>query len=350
MKQLQSYKRIDTLDYVRGFALVGILLINIIAVLTIGDPIANTKDASYQRFLFLFVEGRFFTIFSFLFGVGFYLFMTRANAKGNNGYLLFFRRLLALFAIGYVHGLFLGGEVLREYAIYGFILLLCFKVKKQINIVIGLIGLAISCFFAIKALITLPLMLLGLAAGQYRFFERLTEKTKQIAIGTGILLLISIAGILYQYSQVPALPFPPIILGGTGDPDIEQTNHFLQIGIMIGPIISSVYVGVLILSLQSKFAQVLLHPLKLYGRMALTNYLGQTFILLAIGHLCHLFAQITYIQTLYLCVLVYVIQIFFSVIWMNFFTMGPMEWVWRIVTYWQVPQLRKNKKSYHVSL
>lgn len=61
-------KRIDELDYIRGFALLGIILVNILALLNIKIPDPNTVDASYQRFLYLFVEGRFFSIFSFLFG------------------------------------------------------------------------------------------------------------------------------------------------------------------------------------------------------------------------------------------------------------------------------------------
>ena len=61
-------KRIDELDYIRGFALLGIILVNILALLNINIPDPNTVDASYQRFLYLFVEGRFFSIFSFLFG------------------------------------------------------------------------------------------------------------------------------------------------------------------------------------------------------------------------------------------------------------------------------------------
>ena len=75
-------KRIDELDYIRGFALLGIILVNILALLNIKIPDPNTVDASYQRFLYLFVEGRFFSIFSFLFGVGFYIFISRAIAKG----------------------------------------------------------------------------------------------------------------------------------------------------------------------------------------------------------------------------------------------------------------------------
>ena len=90
-------KRIDELDYIRGFALLGIILVNILALLNIKIPDPNTVDASYQRFLYLFVEGRFFSIFSFLFGVGFYIFISRAIAKGKNGYVL--RRLVALFIL-----------------------------------------------------------------------------------------------------------------------------------------------------------------------------------------------------------------------------------------------------------
>ena len=74
-------KRIDELDYIRGFALLGIILVNILALLNIKIPDPNTVDASYQRFLYLFVEGRFFSIFSFLFGVGFYIFISRAIAR-----------------------------------------------------------------------------------------------------------------------------------------------------------------------------------------------------------------------------------------------------------------------------
>ena len=92
-------KRIDELDYIRGFALLGIILVNILALLNIKTPDPNTVDASYQRFLYLFVEGRFFSIFSFLFGVGFYIFISRAIAKGKNGYVLFFRRVVALFIL-----------------------------------------------------------------------------------------------------------------------------------------------------------------------------------------------------------------------------------------------------------
>lgn len=72
-------ERINEFDYIRGYALLGITLVN--ALLLVELPENHTIDTNYQRFLYLFVEGRFYTIFSFLFGVEFYIFLTRANSK-----------------------------------------------------------------------------------------------------------------------------------------------------------------------------------------------------------------------------------------------------------------------------
>ncbi|PGC59527.1 hypothetical protein COM24_03200 [Bacillus toyonensis] len=275
-------KRIDELDYIRGFALLGIILVNILALLNIKIPDPNTVDASYQRFLYLFVESRFFSIFSFLFGVGFYIFITRAIAKGKNGYVLFLRRVVALFIFGLIHYMFQPGEALTLYAICGLIVLPFYKAKKQVNLVIGLILTIAFSVMGIKELLPLGLILLGLAAGR-----------------------------------------------------------FLKIGVTVGPVISAFYVGALILLLQLKTVQTLLAPLKYYGRMALTNYIGQTAMILIAGSAFNFAGNLTYMQTLYVCIAIYAIQIVFSVIWMKIFKMGPLEWIWRVITYWTVTPLKK---------
>lgn len=131
MKEVIREKRIDELDYIRGFALLGIILVNILALLNIGIPEPNTLDASYQKFLYLFVEGRFFTIFSFLFGLGFYLFISRSFARGEKAYILFTRRLVILLILGVVHSMFHPGEALFFYAIIGIIILPFYKVNKK---------------------------------------------------------------------------------------------------------------------------------------------------------------------------------------------------------------------------
>lgn len=345
MGPIELNKRIHTLDYLRGFALLGIILVNVLALLNINTPTADSIDASYQRFLYLFVEARFYSIFSFLFGVGFYIFITRAIAKGKNGYVLFLRRIAALLVFGIVHMLYHPGEALTLYAVCGLIILPFYKVKKEINLALAVIGLiALGCI-AFKLLLPLPLILLGLAVGQYRVFENIEEKKTQIALFTMTTCLLSTIGLWYQYMNVPTMPFSPVILGGVDEPNLVQANKFMEIGIMTGPILSALYIGLLTLLLQSPIIQTVLAPLKYYGRMALTNYVFQTVLILLAGHAFHLFERITYIQSLFLCLGIFIIQLIFSVIWLRFFRLGPLEWVWRMVTYWEIPSLLKKRTA-----
>ncbi|MGE8204952.1 DUF418 domain-containing protein [Heyndrickxia sp. NPDC080065] len=343
MEKVITNKRIDALDYIRGVALLGIILVNILDLLNIQIPDPKTIDASYQRFLYLFVEGRFYSIFSFLFGVGFYIFLSRAKSKGKNGYVLFIRRLIILLAFGLIHTIFQPGEALKYYAICGFIVLPFYKVNKHINLALSLILLVLFCVMGEKLLLTLPLILLGLAAGQYRVFENLSQKTKPFALFTAIMFLLSGIGFIIQYQMIPGSPFQNMIVMDE-DGSMDQASKFLKMGVSVGPILSAFFVGVLVLLLQTKVVQTLLSPLKYYGRMALTNYLGQTALILIAGKLFHFTANLTYIQTLYVCIAIYIIQMIFSFFWLRLFKMGPFEWIWRLITYWQVPPFI-NKKT-----
>ncbi|MBG9455908.1 membrane protein [Lysinibacillus sphaericus] len=335
-------ERINELDYIRGFALLGIILVNIIAMLSIDLPEKQTIDATYQRFLYLFVEGRFYTIFSFLFGVGFYIFLTRANSKGRNGYLLLLSRLFVLFIIGFIHSLFLDGEVLRFYAICGLLVLPFYKLNKHINLGIAIILLIVLSYFGLKITLSLPLILLGLAAGQFGVFEDLSKKIKKLTIFTSVMFVLSGISLLIQYQYIPASPFTNIILMGDGDDTINQSNTFLKIGVANGTIISAFYIGLLLLLLQTKIIKKLLAPLKYYGRMALTNYIGQTILIMICSLLFNLEGKLTYTQTIYVCLAICTIQIVFSMVWLRIFKFGPLEWVWRILTYWKWMPLTKK--------
>ncbi|MCR8842263.1 DUF418 domain-containing protein [Paenibacillus sp. SC116] len=342
MENTQLQQRIDILDYLRGFALIGIIFMNIISMMLPELPAVNSHDAAYQRFLYLFVEGRFYSIFSFLFGVGFYIFITRALAKGNNGYILFLRRIAALFAIGFIHQMFQPGEALALYAICGLLLIPFYKLPKQINLIIAIVGITVFGYIGSKLMLTFPLILLGLAVGQYRIFERLANLQKQVWAFALIMLLLSAAGLWYQFQYLPAEPFFPYMIGGDLDPHLLQVNQFLSIGIMIGPIVSAAFVGILILLLQMKTIRTLLAPLKYYGRMALTNYLSQTALILLAAQWLQQSDTITYVQTFYICLVVHLILIVFSLAWLRFFKMGPMEWLWRAITYMRFAPLLKN--------
>lgn len=124
-------ERIELLDALRGFALLGILLANILYwsgwVLMTEDQriaLAGTDVTAWQyRFHHLVVDGKFYTIFSMLFGVGFALQLARLTAKGRAGLLIFRRRVLILLAVGLIHSwLIWDGDILTLYALLGLIL------------------------------------------------------------------------------------------------------------------------------------------------------------------------------------------------------------------------------------
>jgi len=343
LQPTDNNKRIDTLDYLRGFALLGIILVNIPALMWIAPP-QFASDITYSRFLTLFIEGKFFIIFSFLFGIGFYLFLSRAMARNEKAYTLFSRRLLILLVMGLIHFYFQPGEALTVYAIFGLLALPFYKVRKEFNLLIGLVLLALTAYFGIKIAMPFPLILLGLAAGQYHLFENIPIHRKKITLLTIVMFCVSIGSWLYQWQYVPDANVNIDHLSKTQlEEHITNIEQFGLIGLQFSPFVSLFYMGTIILCLQNSRFQRLLSPLKAYGRMALTNYLGQTALILIIGHSFQLIGQLRFIESLWICLGIYVFQLLCSKLWLSYFRFGPLEWLWRMGTYWTVPPLRKTK-------
>nr|WP_071393393.1 heparan-alpha-glucosaminide N-acetyltransferase domain-containing protein [Bacillus tuaregi] len=133
---ISSQERILTIDIIRGFALLGIFLVNMPAfhspALMVSAPEYNGMDYWLDLLFQMFVQTKFYTIFSFLFGLGFYIFMSRAEQKGLRINRLFSRRLFALLLFGALHLVLLWyGDILHTYAIAGFLLLLFYKRKPK---------------------------------------------------------------------------------------------------------------------------------------------------------------------------------------------------------------------------
>ncbi len=130
-------ERIALLDVLRGFAIFGILLFNMsffsaplyleMAGMEWGSGIGDRATELLIRF---FIQGKFYSLFAFLFGLGFAVQMLRAEAKGVRFGPLYRRRLLALLLIGLVHAYLIWmGDILTIYALLGF-LLFFFRSRK----------------------------------------------------------------------------------------------------------------------------------------------------------------------------------------------------------------------------
>ncbi|MFD0590754.1 DUF418 domain-containing protein [Paenibacillus sp. GCM10027627] len=344
-KQSTVAGRLDELDYLRGFALMGILLLNVIGLLHIPEPMPGTSDEVYQKALYMFGEARFFSIFSFLFGIGFYLFISRANAKGRNGYLLFLARVVLLFLMGLAHMIFHPGEALAVYAVCGLLLLPFYKVKRWINVLGGFLLLIAACVMGIKGIMPLSLIWLGIAAGQYEVMDWVKSRPRAFAWIAAASIPLAVIALIYQYSLAPDGPFSYFVLDGTGDAVFEQGNAFIKAGLLIAPVVTFSYMCVLLLLLRLKTFRVLLDPMRAMGRMALTNYVMQTVFVLAAGHLLDWTGTIGLWSTLPLCLAILAIQMTYSSLWLRYFTMGPLEWSWRALTYFKLPPFLKKGRA-----
>lgn len=129
---IPSSERIQALDVVRGFALIGIFLMNIewfnrpIAELGFGLP-ADAHGANWLAgyLIYILVQGKFWTMFSFLFGMGFAVMLTRAERAGRSFLVPYIRRIGALAVFGAAHHIFLwAGDILFSYAVAALCLLL----------------------------------------------------------------------------------------------------------------------------------------------------------------------------------------------------------------------------------
>lgn len=163
-------ERADILDVLRGFALIGVLLDNIIGFSGWGFMTDSTReslntwpaDGLLGLFELIFIKGKFYSLFSLLFGIGFSIILIRNEQKGINPLKVFYRRLLILLIIGAAHIFLLWeGDILLLYAFIGLFLPLFRKCSDK-TLLICAIALISS-----PILIDLIKVLLNFKAGDF---------------------------------------------------------------------------------------------------------------------------------------------------------------------------------------
>ncbi|MDO4450414.1 MAG: DUF418 domain-containing protein [Moraxella sp.] len=353
----QPKDRLAILDSIRGFAIFGILVVNMMAfALPKHDlNLMNfTSTAWYDSiamwFSTHFFEGKFYILFSFLFGIGFSVQLESAIKKGVNLWSFYPRRLLILFVIGVLHAYFWWGDVLRLYAILGLGLLLLKDLSiKYLLILAGLfLGLSglVSAFPYIFGEFDSPnaddvwrsllfsliqmaptafaLFLLGRVVGKLNFFNQLKNKVSLlksfIIIAFIIWAVLKLALYLWvePYSTIETLP--------------KTLNDMA---------FTAIYMGILcLLSVNDKIAHYL-NPLAKVGQMALTNYVMHTLMCVLFFKLAGLTGQLQMGALFLLSVGIFAIQLMYSHYWLKWFNYGLLEWVWRSLTFGKVQKLVK---------
>lgn len=365
--------RIGDLDALRGFALLGILVVNI-AFFASGYPFHLVPDPAYGSWVdqatrwlveFLF-SMKFYLLFSFLFGYSFTLQIDSAVRRGVAFAPRFRRRLAGLFVLGVLHAVFLfHGDILTTYALLGLVLFAARGMRPRTastlaGVLLGLVALVIALAAVggdglvpdhavaldagarstealggglgsvlVEHLRAMPAMigalvvqgplalcafLIGLAAGKVRLLADVTRHQ-------GLLRRVQWVG--YPVGLAGALVFA--IGGGT------ENLTGLMLSILTAPLLMAAYVATALRGFQTGWGHRIAGILAPAGRMALSNYLGQSVaaVLIFTGIGLGLVGRVAPLPTLLIAAGIFGGQLLLSAWWLARFRYGPVEWLLR---------------------
>lgn len=390
--------RIQSVDILRGLAVLGILIMNIQSFSMISAAYINPDaygdlsgiNKTAWMISHILADQKFMTIFSMLFGAGIILFSESVEQKGYLPTRFYFRRLFWLFTIGLIHAyIFWHGDILVTYAACGALAFLFRRLSPWVLLALGLIIFSVPSFnywlFGNSIEMWPPEVVDSLndvwAPGadviesevnamqgglQEQLSWRIPEAFKMqtfifliwygwrafamMLIGMSFFQIGILSGILSkkEYLILATVTLPiGILLIFTGITENFAKGWTVEYSMFFGwqwNYIGSLFVAiayVAIVMLLSKFFKMSL--LAKVGRLAFTNYLLMTLIcsILFYGHGFGLFGSVERSEQLMIVLAIWVLVILFSHYWSKRYYYGPVEWLWRYLTYGNKPDFKK---------
>lgn len=400
-EKVTTTKRITVIDALRGFALLGVMLMHMLqhfgafSGVRVDESQYPALDEAIQWLSANVIMGRFINIFALLFGLSFYIQMNSAARKGIDFRKRFLWRMVILFGIGMIGNSFFGQDILSIYAVFGVIMVFLFPLKNWTLILIasllllGVPRLAIMGYDKIakkeqvivnedprqprtmpttfidtakrhltvglqgklnyqfgmngRGYITMALFILGLVVGRIQFFKDIELKQRRNVILFASFLLTTIA-LNYILNWIPQ---DPISFRMLMNPNYEvplaavvvSALYDLNVIIMSG-VLALGFIALYQFNPIGKY----LDAITPYGRMGLTNYEMQgivgSFLFSAWG-LGAIFGTWGITEVFILGIVFYIIQAIMSKLWLQYFLYGPLEWFWRSATYLKWQPLKK---------
>jgi len=399
--------RIEEMDVLRGVALYGVFLANLVGfstfdIVATGPQLLSLPtaplDFTLLQFVLVFVNDKANTLFAFLFGLGFYLQMQRAQARGANFERIYLRRLTVLLCIGLVHILLVWNwDILHLYAIAGFVLFALRRLSTRTLLIAGLVctlfsydlpgqlvaALGLTESFDLEStysesavlarqelahsgdypglvagfadfllsdyilsgllsgwvIYALGRFMLGAWVGRKGWLHNVPQylpgfrRVLRVALPLG-LLLECVGRLVGYYSRTGRLPeWDQWSL-------LSATIHQLAV-----PSLAAGYLCAIVVGLHHPRARTFLAPFGHVGRMALSNYVAQSFViafvLFGVGPGLALAGRIGVAWQIVIVTVAFTAQVIVSRWWLARFRFGPLEWLWRGLTYGAWPAFRR---------
>ncbi len=410
----RASERIEIIDVLRGFALFGILLVNMLAfnqvmmaAAILSLPEANVIDRFATGLIRWLAEGKFYSLFSLLFGLGFMIQMMRAEARGRRFVPVYLRRSLVLLIIGVLHGTLVWvGDILAIYAVLGVVLLIFRHMRPRALLIWAVALLALPTILLVAATLLVAWGRQDPASAAQidaMFAEQRAMILQGVERASAIYATGSFAEITAQrapefiemwLNSIFIFPniFAMFLIGAYFTKrgilaDLESHHTLLRrlclwglgLGLPLNAIYATIFMSqglsrmepswplvvatasqaagapLLALGYASGLAllwrrpnwQPRLHLLAPPGRMALTNYLLQSLIATFIfyGYGLGLFGRVGAAVCVVLTLVIYAFNVALSHWWLRRFRFGPVEWLWRTITYGQFQPMRRTPPS-----
>jgi uncharacterized protein len=400
-------RRLHVLDVLRGFSLFGILQANVLVLsglffMSLAGAVNPTPlDRAMSFAIEVLVHGKFYSLFSLLFGVGFYVFLSRAEAKGLAARPLFRRRLVILLGIGLLHATLLwSGDILTLYALVGFALLPFYGRASRTLLAwaAGLLAFPVVAYALMWGLgmadpLAPPPPVTEGGAPAAGGFDPIAFMNDGFRGGYLDVLAANAVSLVGRWVDLLITLRPPKVLGmfvlglwigqqgvardldahagllrrvaawgfGLGLPLnvamawlVADAAPYLpasapgMLEVLAGavgvPLLALGYAAGIALLMRSPSASRALMRFAPVGQMALTNYLLQTivcmFVFYGIGF--GLYGRVGEATAAGIAVLVFALQVPLSRWWLRRYRFGPAEWAWRRLTYRAPLALRRG--------
>lgn len=379
LKPTMLQERIATLDILRGISLLGILVVNMYAFylpmphIDLASWFTTPSDIVWQQNLDIYVQSSFYPLFSLLFGYGLVLQWQKAQSREQNFYGTGLRRLTVLFMFGLLHALLIWwGDILMMYAFCGVFLLLLLRLHP---IWLFVTGILINGFMHVFMLLVVgyinfnteietylditgvekAITAYGTGSWMDAFLQRLSDLSIQAGIGMWIASLFTIlpymligaaASKWHLVERAKELKWLWLALAIAGlalgiflkSVPILFTRTYLLDYIKVyigGPILSVGYIGLVVLLCLIPVIPKILSPFAKIGRMSLTMYILQsmigTFIFYQFG--LGWYGKVSVATGVLIAIGIIVVQMILAEIWLTKWKQGPLEAIWRKLTY-----------------
>lgn len=382
---VKEQNRIVWIDIVRGFAILGIFIVNIGAFSAPYFLYGGAENAwsepveqFIQMLIDVFFQGSFYTLFSILYGFSWQLMKDRLDIKGINYAAFLFRRQLILVGIGMVHAFLIWhGDILLSYGLIGLLLLFFIEVKDRTLLLWAVLLLGGSVSFFTISLYQVRYLLGGAnETAISQAIESYSSTQLSVILGQNLQDWSNAnSGIAFIFLIITLLPL--FLLGmyiarkqWLHEPQKHQQtlwrllkiSFFLFILLKLGPYSignplwlsylqdnlggaasALFYIVLITLISQSALGLKIVMPFKYVGRMALSNYILQSVFCFTLfyGIGFGLYGSIKPSIAILIVIVFYSLQIIGSKWWLSRFRFGPLEWIWRSLSYKKKQVIRK---------